>query len=225
MIHWDETHARDPSDSWKLWLMPRLLANGVLTMTVYWLYDTEQGLGIYSISYTGYHVLFMTCFAVLTNMESTLSFAIPLCGIRSSRDTWRNTHIICNFLGIACIIFGIISISYYRYPWYNYLYHPHAIMGWVSILMYMFIFPLRWCCPKSVRAHQALGLCLYVSGIMTCMLGYQSKQDIDFPLYLNATGTINPSSNWNAYQSMILILLLLGSGISTMLVFFSTSRS
>ena len=92
--HWYNNHPAEPSRLYCSWLLPRIHTWGTVSLIFYWVFYTQNGLGVNSISLLGYHILGMVGFSLIANQEAVLSFASPLFGSESSRDLWRFVHII-----------------------------------------------------------------------------------------------------------------------------------
>ena len=214
LSQWEETHPADPSTSRGSWILPRSFTWATIILTMYWLFTTDKGLGLNTISLVGYHIFGMTVFAVMANQESVLSYASPLFGTRASRDLWYFTHLITNMIGLFSGIGGMVSILYYSDDYYS----PHSWLGWCTLILWCSIVLLKKC-GAMTHLHKLLGYTVYGLGLLTCVVGYQKKQMMDLvPFFANQTSVVYQPMSWSSFQSSLIVLFTTCSGIMTFIV-------
>jgi len=181
-------------------ILPRVLAAIFLIVLLVWIFQAEGGLGTDEDTVFGVHALLMGLFVVVCVQESVLAYASPSFGmITRSRKILKYYHVICQLLGIALSIGGLVAIVYYKslsdspivFPFYT-MYSPHSWIGvaflslWVIQFgngLYFHAFAANDLNAQHKRTatkwHRYLGKCIYVLGLATCAMGFQDMQSSD----------------------------------------------
>jgi hypothetical protein len=148
----------------------------------------EGGLNFEFDGMFGWHALCMSIF-ILFCMQEAIFVQVAPCACIVRYKT--KVHLVLHGLGLLCAMLGIASIVKYKqlsdmegmFP-YNTLYSPHS---WLALVFFLLLFLQtllgvfmhcnnKW---KPVVEHRFLGVSLYVTGMATCALGFQSMQSSD----------------------------------------------
>lgn len=211
-------------------LSPRIITLIFFIILFLWIYGAEGGIGITENSIFGWHALLMSIAVLICMQEAILMISSPLMQPGCPLDSYKY-HIILHVLTGLCAMGGAIAMNYYKvlspqpavYPFYR-VFSPHSWMGITLLFLWCIQFiagciaRMRGWSKNGYKYHKFLGYCVYIIGLVTCALGFQSMQSSD----LSSTSTMSypPHSKLAQYSCACTILLIL-AGMSTM---FSISK-
>lgn len=201
------------------WLLPRIISWGTVAFIIYCIItggnissfdDNRQHL-------IAYHIIGLSIFGLVTNQEAVLHEKQTFLSCLENKNiSYYGTQ----FMGLITSGAGMVAI-YYNYDvtdWFTkHLYSPHAWLGASTIL--------TWCArqmtglfmPSYTRLNTSLVRASYGMGLVTCMLGFQSKQMSDM-MIANTSNVSNIAPNsWLSVQSSLSVVLIAASGVITWL--------
>jgi hypothetical protein len=169
-------------------ILPRVVTLIYFAILFAWIFMGEGGLNFEFDGMFGWHALCMSIFILVFMQEAIFGQVAPCaCIVRYK----TKVHLTLHSLGLISAMLGIASIVKYKqlsgmegmFP-YNTLYSPHS---WLALVFFLLLFiqtllgVLMHCTKwkKPVVEHRFLGVSLYVTGMATCALGFQSMQSSD----------------------------------------------
>jgi len=185
-----------------LWFGPRVSILVYMVVLFEWIYQAEGGLSFTEAGEFGYHALAMSLFAVVFMSASSLSMNNNTSLFAYFNFTPKErllVHIRFHLLSLICIILGLFAIIYYKqwsdatdlFPMFT-MYTPHSWLGIITVCLFVLqmlggvymksSYTAHWNDEMKLKArgvHGYIGRVLYISGIVTCMTGFQNMQSSD----------------------------------------------
>lgn len=234
--------------TWRAWFIPRFSSLIYMTLLVYWICTEQNGFSNFIPSlitpsqdttangYLGYHALGLSIWAVFSNQESIMAYAIPLCCCKcGTYQSRKYVHVLAQVVGLLTGIGGMVAIIWYKQSSVSmsvqgttftildnsfYVpYSPHAWMGLAFFGLWVIQCVGRLIPQFQLSYHRFVGRALYLTGLGCCCLGIQQQQTRQLvsalSMITNSTQTNQIVTNWWFSQPSLAVLLLAVTGTAT----------